>query len=609
MIRRALSAALIIAFFVSLFPPAAYAKAAATSPVGNGLESTGPAPSRLTPTQPLTSPEQAQKTIQPPALRSETTGPAADKLEPAQAVVSLEPAQDIGEDGGTVDLPNGAELVVPAGALPARSRFSRYTVEMRLSEDLFRHNPIDQPIHVEARRSDNSSPVTQLQRPATLRLKLDRPDVPRERVQSPAIRILRPAGWELVPSSYDSSSMTITVDLTELPATVAVVDGSKEVGTGDWDPKDPAAVQLGDGSWGVAYYDPIIPGNVKYRRMLGNLAPPYWPDAAPVESGADSPALVKLGSALGIFYRKSDGTKKQVYLKTSTDNGSNWSAATKLTTETVDIYQVQASNVSGTIYLFWSLSDTSGLLQYRTSTDLANWTPKASVGQPIGPLQQNTYPQFDIKRFSSGTWGLTWLNVAACASDDPPCTDLDVEAIDNVGYPVVWYAASNDLAATNWSNKRELTLPYTMRWANGVSIAQASSGTVYVSYSRYSYAWDHYAYFRTSTDDGASWSSRTVYGYEPARGTGGSKGTEARNSYLVVDNSGGVRSFFDQFAASAAGFTDGYPVQLFFRDLPSGAITPIPAAKETLAECGPCQKTTVYGGDPVNLATGNFTLP
>ena len=45
-------------------------------------------------------------------------------------------------------------------------------------------------------------------------------------------------------------------------------------------------------------------------------------------------------------------------------------------------------------------------------------------------------------------------------------------------------------------------------------------------------------------------------------------------------NGGGVRAVWDQQATNVAGYTnlDGYPIQLFRRDLPSGAITPIPPA-------------------------------
>ncbi|MBI4283735.1 MAG: hypothetical protein HY663_04625, partial [Chloroflexi bacterium] len=302
---------------------------------------------------------------------------------------------EIGTDGGIVDLPGDGEFIVPSGALSAPIRVSRYSVEMRLAAGLLPYHPIDQPVTIEARRSDNQTSVTKLQRPATIRLKLDRPEISKERLKSPAIRVLQPKGWEIVPASYDATSMTFTISITDLPITLAVVDESEPVGDGEWDPFDPAAVQFGDGSWGVAYVDGTT--NLMYRRYLN--VDQYWQNSVTVDTGADSPALVKLGSTLALFYRKSTGGVKQVFIRTSTDDGISWSSATQLTTETVNIYQIQSSNISGTVYLFWSISDASGLLQYRTSTDLTSWTAKASVGQAIGPLQSNTYPVFDIKQF------------------------------------------------------------------------------------------------------------------------------------------------------------------------------------------------------------------
>lgn len=322
------------------------------------------------------------------------------------AITSTSSGVDVGTEGGIVDLPGGAELIMPSGALLAPGRVSRNSVEMRLSNGLFRYHPIDQPMHIEARRIDNAAPLSQLQIPATVRLKLDRPEVPKDRVKSPAVRVLKSTGWELVPSSYDQASMVVTVSLTELPVTLAVVDDSQPVTAADWDPKDPAAVQFADGSWGVAYVDGNNPTNVLYRRSLGTESPTRWLDAVTVDSSADSPAMVNLGSTTALFYRKSVSSVYQVFMRTSTDYGKTWSTATQLTTETVSVYQIQASVTSSTVYLFFSLGNTSGLLQYRTSTDLSSWVAKASVGQAIGPLQNSTLPVFDIKRFSSGTWGL-----------------------------------------------------------------------------------------------------------------------------------------------------------------------------------------------------------
>lgn len=94
-------------------------------------------------------------------------------------------------------------------------------------------------------------------------------------------------------------------------------------------------------------------------------------------------------------------------MKTSTDEGATWSAATQLSSEAVDVYQVQVLIDGSTASVFWSKSDTSRLLQYRTSTDLASWAAAASVGQPIGPLQGSTYPSFGVQHLGSGSWALS----------------------------------------------------------------------------------------------------------------------------------------------------------------------------------------------------------
>ena len=550
----------------------------------------------------------------PGLARSEKAPPSAAAEQPLPLAAGDANGVEVGPEGGTVDLPGGGQLIVPAGAVQVRTRFSRYSVEMNQVGGLRRYHPLGEAVHVEARRSDTGAAVTTLQRSATARLNFSGP---LRESQSPAVRAQKVTGWELVSSSLDRAAMALTITVSSLPVTLAMIDDSTPPGSGEWDPADPAAVQLGDGSWGVAYTDAASPAHTLYRRYLGTQEPPYWLDAVTVDTGVNYldlpvPALVTISSTLALFYRKTTGGVKQVFLCTSTDDGINWSSATQLTTESVDIYQVQASNVSGTVYLFWSLSNTSGTLQYKTSTDLSNWSSAATVGQAIGPWQNGTNPGFDIKKFGSGTWGLVWLNPATCATPNPPCTTWEQNNVtNNYFYPVVWYATSTDLSS--WSSAIELSRPWSEAWPAGLSLAQTSGGTVYVSYRRYHTAWgssSQYNYFRTSTNDGASWSVETLYGYEPARDTGEYSAVFANNSYLAVDSNGNIRSFWDQRIQNVySGQTGAYPTQLFFRDLPSGAITPISANTEVQSQSGLSGAGKRCRGDPVNVATGNFTLP
>ena len=55
------------------------------------------------------------------------------------------------------------------------------------------------------------------------------------------------SGWELLPSAYDASSKTLSVEVTDLPTTVVAVDDSRPADPPGWDPQDPAAIQFADG--------------------------------------------------------------------------------------------------------------------------------------------------------------------------------------------------------------------------------------------------------------------------------------------------------------------------------------------------------------------------
>lgn len=592
--RVLLSGWLVFALLFPSAPPPPRAVAAAPAPQA--------APATPTPVTPGPAVPKPQAPPTPAPSPTAVSTPAATPTIPrpgAPNAGTAEPEVDVA--GGTIDLARGAKLELPAGGLAGRSRFSSHSVERRLTHGLTRFHPVGEPIYIEAHRADTQAAVGRLLKAARLRLDLDDDEIRLDDVDKPAIRVLGPKDWELVPSSFDSRTKTITVELDELPATIAVVDDGQPVGEGGWDPKDPAGLQFSDGAWGVAYTDAALNPSVLYKRTLGSDDPLYWLDALTVDSG-DAPAMVKLGGTTALFYRKGAPTVKQVFLRTSTDDGLTWSAATQLTTETVSVYQIQASIHGGTVYLFWSRSDTSGTLQYKTSSDLAGWSGASTVGQAIGPLQNNTSPSFDIKKLSSGTWGLAWQNVS-------PGGEIPGTA-NNTSYPVVWSGTSSDLSATTWSNKQELTLAWSERWAKAVSLGQTSSGTVYLSYTHYVYPWDYYAYYRTSSNDGATWSAKTKYAYEPGRtAPDGSNGVLAHNSHLVLDNSGNLRSFWDQESQVTPTLKDAHAALLHRRDLPSGEILPIPVTVDVLAKAGPCEPGCAYRGDPINTNTGHFTLP
>ncbi|MBI2906564.1 MAG: hypothetical protein HYX92_02780, partial [Chloroflexi bacterium] len=572
--------------------------------------------------EPLDSPtiEMPQRAVaepQPPPIRSNDPGGVGVGSE-AALVSPASPGQsgiiqsadggrvEVGPEGGTVMLPGNGELIIPAGAVASRTRISRSVVEMRISGGLQRYRPLDQPIEIGARRSDDNAPITRLERPAIVRLKLDRPEVATPPKRKPAVRVLKPSGWELAPASYEPVTKVFSLDVQDLPVTLALVDDSRPPASGGWDPNDPAAVQLDDGSWAIAAVDASTPLKILFRRSLENSEFVYWMDWSTAEPNGDSPALVKLGSTLALFFRQTVSNVKQVKMRTSTDDGKTWSSATQLTTETVDVYQIQASNAGGTVNVFWSLKNDSGLLRYRTSTDLSNWSAPANVGQTVGRDEVSVKPVFDIRKFSSGAWGLTWLEVSTICPGCVPGSH-DYNSMNNALYPVVWYASSTDLSSTAWSNKQELTLPYTDGGEKQVSVAQNSIGTVYLAYNLGAFPSSDYLYFRTSGDDGATWSSKTLFGYEVERPVEGSSAVNALNPYLVPDSSGNLRAFWDQFAARVSSYVDGYPAHPFWADLPSGGPTPpvsVPIAVDPMSKAGPQVKHAAFTADRVNAATG-----
>lgn len=374
---------------------------------------------------------------------------------------------------------------------------------------------------------------------------------------------------------------------------------------GVWDPIDPAAVQYSDGAWAVAYHDASNPTNLFFRRSLGTVEPVYWKDSVTIDSGADMPAMVLVGSTTALFYRKIVGTVKQAIVRTSSDGGLTWSAPTQLTNEAVDVYQIQATTAGGVTYVFWSRSDTSGTLLYRSSSDLATWSTTSGVGQPVGPLENGTAPYFDLKMLASGSWALTWLNVSIIP-------DLPNQAY-NTNFPVVWFASSSSLASTSWSNKKELSVfqAFGQRNVKAVSLAQDSSGTLALAYASDRWPSDHYIFQRTSSDGGATWANNDLLGYEPTRVRDGSQAVYAENPQLVVGSSGTIRAFWDQEALRlpSLGLIDGYVRQLFRRDFPAGPIVQLSVAKELLSKCGPCVPSGAFVADPVNANTGQFTLP
>lgn len=228
---------------------------------------------------------------------------------------------ELGPDGGTVKFPDEGELVFPSRSLTNKAKITVRSLVVATANGVYRYHPYDQPIEISARRSDTSASIGKLDVPAVVRFKLDRRDIIKGSVKRPAIRVLKGTDWERGNFTCDSSSMTLSVSISQLPVTLAAVDESEPPSDGEWDPNDPAAFQFSDGRWGVASVDASSPAKVLYRRSLGNQEPVYWLDWVTVDSAGDSPALVQLGSTLALFFRSvTIGQVKQVKMRTSTDD-------------------------------------------------------------------------------------------------------------------------------------------------------------------------------------------------------------------------------------------------------------------------------------------------
>jgi Neuraminidase (sialidase) len=112
-----------------------------------------------------------------------------------------------------------------------------------------------------------------------------------------------------------------------------------------------------------------------------------------VEPAAERPAMTRLGNTTALFYGKMVGAVREIFLKTSTDDGATWSAATQLTSGSpAHVFQMQALNLDGTIHLFWSRSDTSGQLQYITSGNLSSWSARLPSGSRWGRWRATPCP-------------------------------------------------------------------------------------------------------------------------------------------------------------------------------------------------------------------------
>jgi hypothetical protein len=309
----------------------------------------------------------------------------------------------------------------------------------------------------------------------------------------------------------------------------------------------PAALTLVDGSTLWAYLG--VRGRLYVRRNVGTLAEPAWQPLVTVQQetpatpspgnlGADSPSLALLNGTVGLFYTFTDGIYFQVWLTTSTDNGTTWSQPQQVTHESGNVQRMQTAVVGGTLSLFWSRQDTNGVLAYETTTSLApaSWSAKATVGQGIGVQSENTTSDFAITHLASGpaagSWLLGWVAPGAVGEGGGYTNDP--------AYPTVHVATAPDLST--WSSAGELNLPHSQAGDRSLALSQAGSGTIFADFEQDATGSgspvDTSIAQRTSTD-GVTWAAQTttlVDHSQPA--TGGRGFTAALPAFVAGSGSG-----------------------------------------------------------------------
>jgi RHS repeat-associated protein len=290
----------------------------------------------------------------------------------------------------------------------------------------------------------------------------------------------------------------------------------------------PVALQLPDGSlvWAILG----VQGQLYVRRNVGTLSDPAYRPLVVARNvtagniGADSPSLVRLGSTLALFHTYTDGMYFQIWVTTSTDDGTTWATPVKITNEAGHVAHVQAVVDGSTVYLFWSRDDTNRGLYYQSSTDLVNWTARATAGQQIGVPAGYTTSNFAVTKLPGGAWLAAWLFPVASHGTPGVANDLS--------YPAVHTATSTNLSA--WTAGTDLTDPWLQKFAKTVALAvEPASGTVYAAYNHYVYPGDEYIYTRTSTN-GTTWAAEVVTGYNHQAAPDGHQAYEAAVGGIVT---------------------------------------------------------------------------
>ncbi len=241
----------------------------------------------------------------------------------------------------------------------------------------------------------------------------------------------------------------------------------------------------------------------------------------------DHPEIVRLdagsSSTLGLFYLKTVGSLKQIVRRSSTTAGNTWGAEAQLTSEPSSVFWHRVLNVDGTVYLFWTNSDTTGALCYQTTTDLSTWSARGTVGRTVGPKSSKTDGAFDVARLANGTWILAYKDRATTCRLSGSCNTYD--------YPALHTALGSDLAT--WGSPIQQHDPYDQRWPGTISMLQNGAGTVFLTWDRHQYPWGRYVRLKTGSADGTTWSAEVTFGCDPGIGCDGWQAVTAPDQHRL----------------------------------------------------------------------------
>ena len=169
---------------------------------------------------------------------------------------------------------------------------------------------------------------------------------------------------------------------------------------------------------------------------------------------------------------------RDIWYKTSSDDGATWSAAVQLTTNTSSDYAPSITQAAdGTLWVVWySYRSGNADIWYKTSADGGiTWS---AATQLTTDTDSDYRPA--IAQVADGTMWVVWYSYRSDNAD-------------------IWYKTSSDGGAF-WSAATQLTTDTDYDYYP--SIAQAADGTIWVIWQRNGLLW-----YRTSSDGGASWSA------------------------------------------------------------------------------------------------------